>query len=56
MGIFEGTPPFERIALLVAMHLNIARISFFTGTFFWGMAKVPANDLTPMKIGPGVAG
>ena len=58
MVVFVGTPPFRRIALWVAMetmHLNIARISFFLGTNFWGMTGVPMNNPTPMKTCPGVA-
>ena len=39
MIVFVGTPPFRRIALWVAMetmHLDIARISFFSGDKFLG--------------------
>ena len=56
--MFVGTPPFRRIALLVAMetmHLDIARISFFIGTNFWGMTGVPINNSIPMETCPGVA-
>ena len=58
MVVFVATPPFRRIALWVAMvtmHLDKARISFFLGTNFWGMARVPMNNPTPMKTCPGVA-
>ena len=58
MVVFVGTPPFRRIALWVAMetmHLDIARISFFLGTNFWGMVGVPMNNSTPMETCPGVA-
>ena len=37
---FIGKPQFRRLALSAAMkimHLNIARISFFVATIFWGM-------------------
>ena len=37
MVVLVGTPPFTRIALLVAietMHFDIARISYFLGTNF----------------------
>ena len=57
MVVFVGTPPFKSIALWVAietMHLDIARISFFLGTTFWGMTGVPMNNSTPMKTCPGV--
>ena len=39
MVVFVGTPPFRRIALWVAMetmHLDIARISFFSKDKFLG--------------------
>ena len=39
MVVFVGTPPFRRIASFVAMeamHLDIARISFFPGYKFLG--------------------
>ena len=39
MVVFVGTPPFRRIALWVAietMHLDIARISLFSGDKFFG--------------------
>ena len=52
MVVFVGTPPFRRIALWVAMetmHLDIARISLFLGTNFWGMTGVPMNNSTPLK-------
>ena len=58
MVIFVGTPPFRKIALRVAMetkHLDIARISFFLGTNFWGMTGVPMNNSTPMETCTGVA-
>ena len=58
MVVFEGTPPFRRIALSVAMetmHLDIARISLFLGTRSWGMTGVPMNNPTPMETCPGVA-
>ena len=58
MVVFEGTPPFRRIALSVAMetmHLDIARISLFLETHFWGMTGVPMNNPTPMETCPGVA-
>ena len=44
MVIFVGTHPFMKIALWVAMetmHLSRARISFITGTHFWGDAWGP---------------
>ena len=53
MVVFVGTPPFTRIALWVAMetmHLDIARISFFLGTNFWGMSGVPMNNPNPWKL------
>ena len=56
MVVFVGTPPFRRIALWVAMetmHLDIARISFFLGTIFWGMTGAPMNNPTPMETCPG---
>ena len=59
MVVFVGTPQFRRIALWVAMetmHLDIARISFFLGTNFWGMTGVPMNNPTPMETCPRVAG
>ena len=58
MVVFVGTPPFRRIALWVAMeimYLDIATISFFLGTNFWGMTGVPINNSTPMETCPGVA-
>ena len=58
MVVFVGTPPFTRIALWVAMetmHFDIARISFFLGTNFWGVSGVPMNNPTPMETCPGVA-
>ena len=58
MVVFVVAPPFTRIALWVAMetmHLDIARISFFLETNFWGMSGVPMNNPTPMKTCPGVA-
>ena len=58
MVVFVGTPPFRRIVLWVAMetmHLDIARISFFLRTNFWGMNVVPMNNSTPMETCPGVA-
>ena len=58
MVVFVGTPPFWRIALWVAMktmHLDIAKISFFLGTNFLGMTRVPMNNSTPMESCPEVA-
>ena len=58
MVVSVGQHPFWRIALCVAletMHLDIARISFFLGTNFWGMTGVPMNNSTPMEISPGLA-
>ena len=57
MVVFVGIPPFRRIALWVAMesmHLDIARISFFLGTNFWGMTGVQMNNPTPMETCLGV--
>ena len=58
MVVFVGTPPFGRIALQVVMetmHLDIARISLFLGTNFWGRTGVSMNNSTPMETCPGVA-
>ena len=58
MVVFVGILPFRKIAFWVAMetmHLDIARISFFLGTNFWGMTGVPMNNTTPMETCPGVA-
>ena len=52
MVVFVSTPPFRRIALLVAMetmHLNIARMIYIIETIFGGMPGVPMNNLTPME-------
>ena len=58
MVVYVGTPPFRRIALWVAMetmHLDIARISFFSEDKFLGMTGVPMKNSTPMETCPGVA-
>ena len=58
MVVFVGTLPFMRIALWVAMetmYFSIARISFFPRTYFWGIPRVPMNNLTQMESCPGVA-
>ena len=52
MVVVVGTPPFRRIALLVAMetmHLHIARLSFFYEDNFLRMPRVTINNLTPME-------
>ena len=58
MVVFVGTSPFRKIVLQVAMenmHLDIARVSFFLGTNFWGMTGVPMNNSRSMETCPGVA-
>ena len=56
MNDFEVTPPFLRIALLVAMettHLHIAGISIFLKLNFFCIQRVPKNKLAQIKIGLG---
>ena len=58
MVVFVGTSPFRRIAFWVAMetmHLDMARIFFFSGDKFLGMPGVQMNNSNPMETCPGVA-
>ena len=52
---FVGTPPFERIALRVAMvtmHFHIAQTGLFFGNIVFRILDIPGNKLAPMKNCP----